>query len=399
MKKAKKIIVAILVMTFVVVNAGMYTVNAGITDGEGTSSHTDVVEHIEEATETLTLDLTNGKTATITTRENLEEIGTVTYYASVPVAVVDGEEAPEMVLEETEDISRAIVKTEKKGATEYTVTALQTEGMPVISVQAKWITKKKVDSHTTFTGVTVDGNDAILVGEPDDIAATGIPEGSNVVYNYRQDDYYVVTTYNVLFSVGNGAYSEEEEVINEVNITIIPPVPGEETTTQLYEGETDEYDWSTQTNRPAVVVPEDANYEVDSYDGEGEGEGEGEEGYQYTYWIEGYEDEGGYWVPVLGKFEEGKEYFAEFTINAKPGYRFAEDVKITVNGQELDHLYELSNHSIWGAHPVKCEYKAETADEVQAADENPATGDNVYVYLVMFGVSALVLTSRKVLAK
>ena len=288
-----------------------------------------------------------------------------------------------------------IVKTEKKGATEYTVTALQTEGMPVISVQAKWITKKKVDSHTTFTGVTVDGNDAILVGEPDDIAATGIPEGSNVVYNYRQDDYYVVTTYNVLFSVGNGAYSEEEEVINEVNITIIPPVPGEETTTQLYEGETDEYDWSTQTNRPAVVVPEDANYEVDSYDGEGEGE----EGYQYTYWIEGYEDEGGYWVPVLGKFEEGKEYFAEFTINAKPGYRFAEDVKITVNGQELDHLYELSNHSIWGAHPVKCEYKAETADEVQAADENPATGDNVYVYLVMFGVSALVLTSRKVLAK
>ena len=205
MKKAKKIFVAILVMTFVVVNAGMYTVNAGITDGEGTSSHTDVVEHIEEDTETLTLDLTNGKTATITTRENLEEIGTVTYYASVPVAVVDGEEAPEMVLEETEDISRAIVKTEKKGATEYTVTALQTEGMPVISVQAKWITKKKVDSHTTFTGVTVDGNDAILVGEPDDIAATGIPEGSNAVYNYRQDDYYVVTTYNVLFSVGNGA--------------------------------------------------------------------------------------------------------------------------------------------------------------------------------------------------
>ena len=37
MKKAKKIFVAILVMTFVVVNAGMYTVNAGITDGEGTS--------------------------------------------------------------------------------------------------------------------------------------------------------------------------------------------------------------------------------------------------------------------------------------------------------------------------------------------------------------------------
>ena len=114
MKKAKKIFVAILVMTFVVVNAGMCTVNAGITDGEGTSSHTDVVEHIEEDTETLTLDLTNGKTATITTRENLEEIGTVTYYASVPGAVVDGEEAPEMVLEETEDISRAIVKTEKK---------------------------------------------------------------------------------------------------------------------------------------------------------------------------------------------------------------------------------------------------------------------------------------------
>lgn len=393
MKKAKKIFVAFLVMALVVVNAGMYKVNAGITDGEGTSSHTEVVEHIEEATETLTLDLTNGKTATITTSENKEELGTVTYYASAPVAVVDGGEAPDMILEETTDVSRAIIKTEKTGATEYTVTALQTDGMPVISVPATWITKKKVDSHTTFTGVTVDGSDAILVGDPDDIAAIGIPEGSNAVYNYRQDDYYLVTTYNVVFKVGNGASQAEENVITEVNVTIDIPKPGDETTIEEYEDEPGEYNWSTQTNRPHVTVPEDANYVVDTYKGE-----DGEEEYQYTYWITGYDDEG-YWNPVIGKFEEGKTYYAEFTINAKPGFVFADDVKILVNGQEVDHIFEHSQYELWLGHPIVCEYKAETTDEASTASDNPATGDNVYLYLVMFGISALVLTSKKVLVK
>ena len=402
MRKTKKLFVVLLVMAMAVANVGLYKVNAGVTDGSPTDSHTEVVEHVEETTEQLTLDLTNGKTATFTTPENKEPIGTVTYYGVQRVLVDDGvigvESMPtEVTFVELDNPEEAAIKTEKTGATEYTVTAFHTEGMPIVTVPVRLITKKLVNSTTTFTGVTIDGNDAILVGDPDDLANSGqIPSGT-ATYNYRQDDYYLQTTYTVLFRVGYGEpqpEEEEEKVITEVNITIDAPMPGSETTTELYENSEDDYNWSTQTNRPHVTVPEDANYEVDAYEGDEE-----KEGYQYTYWMEGYEDDDGYWVPVLGKFEEGKSYIAEFTILAKDGYRFAENVRILVNGEEIERAYEIRNYSIWGAHPVKCEYKADTTEEVQTAEENPETGDNVYVYLVMFGISALVLTSRKVLVK
>ena len=85
--------------------------------------------------------------------------------------------------------------------------------------------------------------------------------------------------------------------------------------------------------------------------------------------------------------------------NAKSGYKFANNVRILVNGQEVEHIFDQDERELWLGHPVVCEYKAGTTDEAQTAEENPATGDNVYVYLVMFGVSALVLSSRKVLVK
>lgn len=369
MKNSKKIFVAFLVMAMVVANVGFYRVNAANTDADE-GAQTDIVEHIEEATEQLELDLTNGKTATFTAPENLEPIGTVTYYGPEPVLVSEGdggiEALPtEVTFVEVTNPEDASIKTEKTGATEYTVTAFHTEGMPIVTVPVKLITKKLVNTTTTSTGVTIDGDDTI-----------------------RQDDYYLVTTYTVLFRVGYGEPETELQEITEVNVTIISPKPGDETTIEEEEGYPGEYDWSTQTNRPQVSVPEDANYYVDENDE-----------YQYTYWISGYGDDEGYWDPVIGKFEEGKQYLAEFTLFAKEGYKFAENVKILVNGQEVDHIFGQYEDELWLGHPVVCQYKAETTDEVKTADENPATGDNVYVYLAMFGACALVLTSRKLFVK
>lgn len=347
MKNTKRIFLSLLVMTIVILNIGIKSINA---------QEAEVVEHVETAEKQISLDLTDGKTGYISVnRENVEEIGYTELYKLVV-------EESGIKLELTTNEAEAFIKIVKEGQTLYNVMAMNDEAIELSMNVFTFKTKKLVNSIQEDDGV--------------------------------RNDYYLETTYKALIRYGRTEPVLEE--IAEVNITIPSPIPGSETNIMEDPRFPGEYNWMTQTNRPEVIVPDNSNYgPVDEYYGEDDD--------TYTYWICGFDDEN-YWKPYIGTFEEGKSYIAEFTVFSKPGYKFTNNTVIRVNGQEVEHVFGANGKELWLGQTIKCqsdveeiapeeENEEEITDVIE--DENPPTGDNYYTHAVMFFASIFVLALTK----
>ena len=106
--------------------------------------------------------------------------------------------------------------------------------------------------------------------------------------------------------------------IDAVEITVTPPVCGEDTDTP-YDGN---WKWKEQTNKPECSLPSENNYQMDpSADA--------------TNWLDMDDD----YTPFVGTFEGGETYKARYWLQSKVGYYFAYEEgeydfpgTVTVNG-------------------------------------------------------------------
>lgn len=351
-KRIIRVAVVLLVIIFSVTGYKIYAQTTG---------ENEIVEHVETAQRQLSIDISDGRSGHFSVvKENNEEIGSVELYKINYTE--DG-----VFLEITEDESLAFIKIEKATNTMYNVTALNDEWMELGMNVFTFTTKKLVDSK---------------------------------VEDGVQHDYYLETTYKALTRYGRT--NPELIEIKEVNITIPSPIPGTETTIQEDSRYPGEYDWMTQTNKPEIIVDKDAPYTPyeEYFDDSDE---------TYTYWIIGYDAES-YWKPFIGTFENGKSYIAEFSVFSKPGYKFTEDTIITVNGQEVEHVFEKRQKELWLGQSIKCgtdekedekeyeEDKSNTEIEEETVEEktieNPVTGDNIYISFAIFCIAIIILASK-----
>ena len=156
-------------------------------------------------------------------------------------------------------------------------------------------------------------------------------EGYSQEYNGQSitdnTDIYVKWEHTIVL-IRDELDDEDDGEITEVYLTVEPPKPGDEATivedSDSYTG----YNWSTARPKLDITVPDDANYYIDDeYEDE-----------SYNYWLMSLEDDD-YNNPFTGIFEAGKSYIAEIEITAEDGYYFSEDVKVYVNGVEVDKIF------------------------------------------------------------
>lgn len=133
-------------------------------------------------------------------------------------------------------------------------------------------------------------------------------------------------------------YCYMSKTMNEATLTVKAPLCGTQTTTD--KGENGEWDISTQTNKPQVTAPKNANYGPLYSDS-----------YPFVFW--GTLNSGDL-APIETTFEEGNSYPATFLIMPDIGYQFTPDVRITVNG-----VAETSIADIGGLFIAECQVKAE----------------------------------------
>lgn len=119
----------------------------------------------------------------------------------------------------------------------------------------------------------------------------------------------------------------ELKPIKEVNVTVESPKAGENVT--INKDEDGYYIWDTQNPQVRITIPDGANYKLDDGDGE----------YNYMYWIESFEN---YDMPFVGRFESGKEYFAEIYFHTNEGYYFDEKTKFIINGKPADYVWNIN---------------------------------------------------------
>ena len=108
--------------------------------------------------------------------------------------------------------------------------------------------------------------------------------------------------------------------IKNIDLKIAVPVEGDEVTME-------EGNLFSQNPRPNLTIVS------------GEVEKVVVNGKDYTFWLNGGE-EGGIFS---GKFVAGKEYGVMAILQAKDGYTFADDVKVTVNGKEISDFMFAEN--------------------------------------------------------
>ena len=119
-------------------------------------------------------------------------------------------------------------------------------------------------------------------------------------------------------------YAVWYKLVDTVEITVDPPVPGDVIGKKWYE--TEDYSFQYQSPRPrAKVTTEGVRVQQNSW----------------------YDDIKTYWVTdpndvestFFGKFENGKKYYAEIFIEPEYGYQFADQLTVYVNGVKLDKTY------------------------------------------------------------
>ena len=111
--------------------------------------------------------------------------------------------------------------------------------------------------------------------------------------------------------------------IHEINLTIEAPIVGVKVDAE-WNDVLDSLDYSTQTNRPIVTVPDGVNYMVED---------------EVTYWYDGD------YNVFTGTIEKDTTYNATiYVCGITNEYQIADDVKITVNGKEIT---TFDNQELW----------------------------------------------------
>ena len=99
------------------------------------------------------------------------------------------------------------------------------------------------------------------------------------------------------------------KLINEVELSLDPPVSGDETTTPKKE---DAWDWANQTNRPKISADSDEYYVMD----------------ELSLWVDNFGDIPR--NPFVGTFESSKTYNGHTMVVNNYGYRFSSDATFTI---------------------------------------------------------------------
>lgn len=195
--------------------------------------------------------------------------------------------------------------------------------------------KYPVYIQTVFTGVTIDNNN-ILVGDPNEL--NNISSGT-ATYNYeiRYREVTVVKQAN--------PYE-----IKEINLTVELPKVGDKIT--LDEGK----HWDSQSPQAKITIPSGVKYEL---------AGNAEQ--NYMYYIETLEQ----YKPFEGSFEKDKTYHMEIWMKPLQDYFFSENVKIYINGVELQRdEYEDDEIAVlyeFMPEPKQKEYKLTNNEETATA--------------------------------
>lgn len=106
------------------------------------------------------------------------------------------------------------------------------------------------------------------------------------------------------------------KVIDNVEVGIVAPVAGVETTTpgDAYSSHTN-WHWDEQTNKPYFSVPSGAKFQI-AFDPE-------DPSYEPSYWTEKVDKRYEFGNPFIGTFVTGETYYAQVGLKADFGYGFA----------------------------------------------------------------------------
>ena len=165
-------------------------------------------------------------------------------------------------------------------------------------------------------------------------------------------------------------YAVWDKVIDSVEITTDAPVPGDVIGTEKYQ--TDDFSRDYQWPRPSVeVVSEGAEVSADSW----------VEGAENALWLEYADDRGS---TFKGTFINGRTYGVYVMLEPLFGYRFADSLTVTVNGETLPATQGADYNLAIITAPVLCgEAGGDTTPvsfaKVRGDDTRYYRGDTIYI--------------------
>ena len=185
MKRNIKVFISIImVFAMFMLNFMPFTVNAGITDGDGqTTSRTTVVPHYDEYNMWQNLDLISGEDIYID-----EDYVFPTFYS------YDSNENKMVVSNENDAIFK-IVKVDDSHFQVLPVNADKFITTEVTFLQG--CVDELYDTHTYFAGVTFVNDEGIPIEDPSAYVVSG-----HAIYEYRREDYY--NRYQLMLQVNYG---------------------------------------------------------------------------------------------------------------------------------------------------------------------------------------------------
>lgn len=169
-------------------------------------------------------------------------------------------------------------------------------------------------------------------------------------------------------------YAVWYKLIDSVEISVEPPVPGEVIGTDDYI--TEDYSFSYQSPHPkAEVLSEGARVQESTWTGTG----------LTAFWLEEPED---IESVFKGTFESGREYGVTMWVEPLFGYQFSDHLAVTFNGKELDEPVTADHNLCVVTVPISC------GEETTPSESNPYavnTGYHAYFIFAFAGILLAVL--------
>ena len=272
----------------------------------------------------------------------------------------------------------------------------------------------------SFIGIINDGDNFIIVGNEEDHSDINSYDNGAIIVKYNNDGNILWTDtcsgFNSLYSVIKQDYSTYVAVGVGVNAEILTVTENYEIKYDIVDnGSVSGIDMTTIGNKVKLTVTPDSGYvlkEIIVTDSNGKKleVTSSKDGYQFVMPSSD--------VTVKGVFTEPKYEFIEgmgqkYTLDSKNNITFKNDgllellTKVSINNQELskEHYTLESGSTIItlkssylntlkvGNYTLKLEYSngkvSETTFEVLNKFENPATGDNIILYISLFFISVV----------
>ena len=219
------------------------------------------------------------------------------------------------------------------------------------------------DGGTVINDVIVSSRDSLSTANK--VPANPQKEGYTFYDWYEDKDFTHKYNFHYIVNESITIYAKfvsNDKIINNVDITVAPPVPGTEVTVTvdtsqgaLIELQNDEPKATTNEANPKYII-------------------------SYTSWVKGtclnsYDCD----TKFEGTFVEGTEYYADISIEAKDGYSLSNDLKIKVNGEDPAEMFAIYDGSftyfLAKVKSVKTEDKKESKIKIEAVENNTQTNE------------------------